>query len=271
MTEKEIHFTSYGLGLEELALCMGLINRPDLGRDLLASIYPQITAAESDTRLSAASHSLLARELCALNANGQPVLDDKLEKALLPLVKFDRMFQISLVSGKNQSNMIVYARKDDTFTARTIKAGVANVLDHGPSHMLAGYFGAIFEQAHGNIAGAIQGKITPGMLGKALASAKNQAECGALLTAQGWTAEHAAQLCEDLANQVFRVTLIRIESGDKDSPEKIKSANHRNLMLLKGKTRAWGFAFKNTRDDSAGKVWRMDAETLANLFVEFTA
>ncbi len=92
----------------------------------------EVTEAEASARLSAASHSLLARNLCTINQRGHPVLDSALERTLLPLFKFDRFYQISVVIGETQTNVTVHVRLRDSFTARTVQAGVVHILDTRP-------------------------------------------------------------------------------------------------------------------------------------------
>lgn len=263
-------FSRYGLSLEELALAFSLINRADAGRNLLASIYPEATEAEASARLSAASHSLLARNLCTINERGHPILDSALEKTLLPLFKFDCFYQISVVIGETQTNAVVHVRLRDSFTARTVQAGVVHVLDTGPSRSLAEYFDEIFADVRGKTNMEVQAPLTPGLLGQALERRNDLNECQNMLVGAGWTRELAQQLAEDLHNQVLRATLLRINASDETFEEQTKSSHHRVLMLLKGKMRGWGFMFDNTSDDASGRARQVNREGLKRLFQDFT-
>ncbi|MCS6994885.1 MAG: hypothetical protein NZP74_13790 [Anaerolineales bacterium] len=264
-------FTRYGLSLEELALALGLVNRPDLGRSLLNSIYPELSETEAEARLSAASHSLLARNLCTISPQGQPILDSALEKTLFPLIRFDRLYQISVVFGELQTNAAVYVRKGNIFTARTVQAGVAHILDTGSSSLLSDYFSEMFAEASGKTSLNISAPITPGLLGRALQQVASRSDCVALLSDAGWLPETARQLCDDLSHQTLRATLLCIEATETDLEEKLRTSQHRVLMLLKGKTRGWGFLFENTLDETIGQAWQVNARGLNQLFAKFTA
>lgn len=268
---RQSSFSRYGLSLEELALAFSLINRADAGRNLLASIYPEVTEAEASARLSAASHSLLARNLCTINQRGHPVLDSALEKTLLPFFKFDRFYQISVVIGETQTNATVHVRLQDFFTARTVQAGVVHILDTGPSRLLAEYFDEIFAEASGKTNMDVQVPVTAGLLGQALERRNDLNDCQNLLVDAGWSQEAAHQLAEDLHKQTFRATLLRVNASDETFEEQTKSSHHRVLLLLKGKTRGWGFMFDSTSDDASGRARQVNSDGLKHLFQDFTA
>lgn len=263
-------FDRYGLSLEELVLAMGLINRPDLGRDLLTSIYPEVTESEANARLSAASHSLLARNLCSLNQQGQPVLNPELEKGLFPLVRFDRLYQIRMVFGESSTNTVVHVRLQDSFTARTVQAGVIHVLDTGPSRLLAEYFEKIFVDVRRQTNGEVEVSLKPGVLSQALEQCNNLTECQNRLVVAGWPAQAARYLAEDLREHIWRATLLRIDASQDTLEERMKSNHHPMLMLLKGKRRGWGFLFDGTQDDATGRAWQLNTIRLKRLFQEFT-
>lgn len=262
--------TVYSLSLEELALALGLINRPDLGRVVLSSIYPNLSESESEARLSSASHSLLARGICSLNEKNNPILDSELEKALLPLAKFDYLLQLSIVMDDGQVNITVHVRRKQTFTSRLIQAGVVNMLTHGQTSSLADYFLNIFDGIGLNgSANAIQAKITLDTIGKIVSKNSSLSDRARLLTDIGWAKEDAKMLSEDLEEQKVRATIIRIDASDQSLIDNSKITVHKNLLLLKGKTRSWAFLFENTKDEAAGKTFLLDRKRFEEILVNF--
>jgi hypothetical protein len=259
----------YSLSTEELALALGLINRPDLGKNVLSSIYPNINESESDVRLSAASHSLLARAICSLNATGHPVLNSEFENALLPLAKFDYLIQASIVFGDGQVSVTTHVRRKHTFTARLIQGGVVNVLTHGQTLGLPDYFLNIFEEIGVNgTSKTVQGSITLGDIGK-IASAQSQRQ--QILSALGWTNEDSKMLSEDLDNQQIRATIIRMNASDQSTIENLRDTKHQNVLLLKGKTKSWGFRFESTKDEATGQAFLLDRNSFTDMITSLVS
>lgn len=244
----------YSLGLEELAMGLGLINRPDMGRDLLKAAYEKITDVQVDARLSSATHSLLARGLCAISPQGVPILSKDLEQALFPLARFDHALQLSIVHKTGNTNATIHIRKSQSFTSHVVELGVIHVLEHGKIKDLVAYLQDVFEgfAADSDYKEArMIGKITPGLLGRIL-----QTEAYSVirdeLNQRGWQESDVKHLAEDTANQIMRATLLRIEANSQASYEDLKDVEKKSLLLLQSEQRAWLFEFNASGDDTEG-------------------
>lgn len=263
MTNPKHSFTLYSLGLEELAMALGLINRADMGRQLLASIYDNLTEAQIESRLSSASHSMLARGLASISDKGSPTLQSGLEQALFPLARFDYVLQISRVQDGKQVGATVHVQKGKSFTSHSIQAGVVHVLEYGVYKALPAYLSDTFHVTDGKEAGAVeyQWPVTPGILGEALRSEKSAALLKILLQA-GLPDPDAQNLADDLAHQIIRGTILRVSAGAEMDMDKLAGLDKQMLMLLSSQKRNWLFEFTSTNDASAGKAWTVNRQSL---------
>jgi hypothetical protein len=263
--------TGYTLGIEELAMVFGLINRSDLGRELLQSVYDSLTEEQADARLTAASHSLLARGYCGFSPDGTPVLHEDLERVVFPLAKFDSLLQISLVRGENQSGITIHVRRGSAFTGHMVQMGVVHMLEYAGIGALPAYVGDLLEGFGSGSSSDLAGEVTPGLLGQALGLVTNPVAVAGLFTARGWNASHAAELAADICEPEFRATLLHVEAGDQATVEEMKSARQRSLLLLKGKARSWAFTFNGSGDALPGKGRLVDRAAFETMLAEFLA
>jgi len=265
---------TYSLGLEELAMALGLINRPDLGRDLLLSIYEKISEEQVDSRLTSASHSLLARGFCGVSNSGTPVLRTDFEQALFPLARFDYVFQMSVVRNDVQVNATVHVRKGKAFTSHTTNMGVIHLLEYGDFKQLVPFFLDVLEEFGGKesiSASQTSGKVTLGLLGRALGLGQKQAEIADLLKNEEWGNVGAKNLAEDLTHQIIRATILRVETTNETPIEKVREASKRSILLLQGKKRSWLFEFPSTADSAQGTARLVTREEFAKALTVFVA
>jgi hypothetical protein len=250
----------FSLGLEELAMALGLINRPDLGRQLILSIYEGIGEEEIDHRLTSASHSLLARGLVAISEKGSPILENDLEKALFPLARFDYIVQLSRIREGKQISATIHVQKGKLFTSHSIQAGVVHVLELGQYKDLPDYLCDIFS------AGAEEDKksmefewmISSGVLGETLRGANDRSIVEVIKNA-GVPLSDAKDLAADLAQQTERGTILRVQAGSELDVQTIPLAEKKMLMLLSGEKRNWLFKFDSALDSALGKVSVLNA------------
>lgn len=249
----------YSLGLEELAMALGLINRPDMGRQLIASIYDNLNDAQIESRLSSASHSLLARGLAAISGKGSPILESGLEQALFPLVRFDYVLQLSRVRGDDQVGATVHVQKGKSFTSHSIQAGVVHVLEHGLCKNLSAYLRDTFNLGVEKNATSVEHEwtITPGVLGEALRGA-DPSVIFSILSNAGVPNNDAKNLADDLAHQTLRGTILRVQANSDADMDQLVSLDKRMLMILGGRKRGWLFEFESTVDETPGKAYTIN-------------
>ncbi|MFZ5858011.1 MAG: hypothetical protein ACOYZ6_14370 [Chloroflexota bacterium] len=263
MTNSKKSFTLYSLGLEELAMALGLINRPEMGRQLLASIYDNLTESQIESRLSSASHSMLARGLAAISDRGTPILEKGLEQTLFPLARFDYVLQISRVQDGKQVGATVHVQKGKSFTSHSVQAGVVHVLEYGFYKSLPAYLGDTFHAKNGKETSTVEHKwpITPGILGDALRSEKIPV-ISKILSQAGLPDSDAQNLADDLVHQTIRGTILRMTAGAETDMQKLATTEKQMLMLLGSLKRTWLFEFPSTDDVSVGKAWIVDHQAL---------
>ncbi|MCG3146421.1 MAG: hypothetical protein LC138_08035 [Anaerolineales bacterium] len=271
MTNLKNSFTLYSLGLEELAMALGLINCPEMGRQLLASIYDNLTESQVESRLSSASHSMLARGLAAISDRGTPTLEKGLEQALFPLARFDYVLQISRVRDGKQIGATVHVQKGKSFTSHSIQAGVVHVLEHGVYKALPSYLGNTFLVNNGKETSNMKYKwsITPGVLGDALRGDKTAA-ISKILSQAGLPDSDAQNLADDLAHQTVRGTILRAAAGPDTDMQKLMGTEKQMLMMLGSPKRNWLFEFPATDDAVKGKAWTVNRQTLEKHLESFT-
>jgi len=270
MTKSEKSFTLYSLGLEELAMALGLINRPEMGRQLLVSIYDHLTESQVESRLSSASHSMLARGLASISEKGSPILESGLEQALFPLARFDYVLQISRVRDGKQGGATVHVQKGKYFTSHSIQAGVVHVLEHGDYKSLPAYLGDTFHANKEKETSAVEHtwNITPGILGDALRNEKTGA-ISKILAQAGLPDSEAQNLADDLAHQTIRGTILRMAAGAETDMQKMTTMKKQMIMLLGSSKRNWLFEFPGADDASVGKAWTVNQQTLQKRLESF--
>jgi len=119
--------------VDEAALVFSLINQSDLGKSILVNAYGKIPPGSVEDRLTAASHSLLARGYASISEKGAVALNSDIELAFYPLVRFNNILQITINTNQEAGPEIinVYLGKQNSFTALRIQMGVIYELTHG--------------------------------------------------------------------------------------------------------------------------------------------
>lgn len=245
----------YSLGLEELALVFGLINRKDLGQQVIAAAYDDLSPQQVEERLTAASHSLLARGLTSISDQGIINMDSQLELAVFPLTTFDYLIQLSLVLESGRADVTIHIQQGKKFTAHLVKAGVVHILTHGVVASLGKYVLDVFDEIGTGSQEKSPGKQLPvslAVLGEVQSKGNDMDEMVPLLTAADWAEQAARDFCADLVDQKLRGTLLRLDSRQDADWEKVKSSPNRSLLFLRGAHRSWLFRFPDTRDASQG-------------------
>lgn len=265
---------SFSLGVEELSLALGLINRPDLGRTVLAEAHEGITEESADAYLTSAAHSMLARGFCSLPSSGSPILDKNVEQALFLFDKYDYLLNISLIRNERQVNTIIRVQNGKSFTSQFVRAGVVHVIEHDDYQNLPKFLEDALE-------GFAQDQrprpiswdnttVTLGLLGKALEAAKTKSNTpAAVFIDHSWTKQQASMIVEDLQSQTFRASLLRFDASSQVSPTDIKAVPQRTMLLLKGAVRSWVFQFPSTADVAVGTVDVVSLQDFHKLLTAF--
>ena len=262
--------TSFSLSVEELAMALAMINRPDLGQLVLREIYDNLTTDQIDSRMTAASHSLLAHGYCGFTDELKPRLDTKLEQALVGLAVYDKTFQLGIVKDGRSLNANIHVKHGRTFTSHSVQAGIIHLLENGIERILEKYLLDILEDFGNDVKIGIPPnlKISMGALASATKLSESKGKPGdALQTIEDSMIRNA--LLEDIANQVSRVTLIRINANSRLSKDELVAAPKQALLLLKGKSRTWLFDFPSLNDDALSTVELVSRKQFSEKLVNF--
>lgn len=263
---------TFSIGMEELALAFNLINRADLARDLLSSIYDNLTEPAVEARLTTASHSLLARGLSGISTAGTPSLDPDFEQALFPLAQFDYTVFLSVVRADRPMTSTIHVRKGKTFTSHAVQLGVIHLLEHDKAARLPEFLCDVFEDfgSEKDAADRLACKVTLKTLAQAQQPDVKIEKIIELLTAVGIEDRVAKILGEDLKKQEYRVILLRSMINSDMPAEEMKKAEKHSLMLLKHKDHSWLIEFDSAEDDAVGSarlVSRDDFKKSLNGFI----
>lgn len=247
---------SYLVSLEELVLSYSMVNSPDLGQRVLKEFYDDLTQDQVDSRMVAASHSLLAHGLCGLTEKGTPRLDPEYEKSLLPLINYEALVQMSLVQGESSVNTNIHLNKYGTFTAHSIQAGVVHLLEHSKRQDLQDYILDILE-GYGkaeNISATSGLKVSLGFLGEALNAILEKDRLDHLVDSLDWGESYKENFSEDLKNQISRATIIKVKVRLGKSGYEIDESDTETILLLNALSRTWCFRFLRPKDEELADV-----------------
>jgi hypothetical protein len=239
------------LGAEELALAFSMINRPDMGRRLLQSISPKISNEQIEARLTSASHSLAARNLVDITENGKARINAKLEQALLPLVKFDKVIQLSRITKEESFFYSVHIHRDRLFTSHLIKKGVIHLIEYGDHSILAEYLMNKFhdfDKQGTKLKIENNHNLTLGLLGKLMKVHEKIEAVRQQLKEAGLSDDVVAQLGADIVDHHMRGSFIFQTANAKGISKNEKYQAGNSILLLAGKQNNWVFEFPKTDD-----------------------
>jgi len=263
--------TSFSLSVEELAMALAMINRPDLGQMVLKEIYDNLTIEQIDSRMTAASHSLLAHGYCGFTDELKPRLDSKLEQALVTLAIYDITFQLGIVKGGRSINANIHVKNGKAFTSHSVQAGIIHLLEHGVERLLESYLLDILEDYGDEVKLTIPSGLKISM--KALSAAAKRADdksnpIEALQTSLE-DSKIGQALAEDISNQVSRVTLIRINAKSGIDDKELLVAPKQVVLLLKSKIRTWYFEFESPDDEATALVELVTRKDFSKKLLKF--
>jgi hypothetical protein len=262
----------YSLSMEEVSLALGMSGNPDLGSSMLREVYPELAPERADALLTAASHSMLARNLCRMGAEGTIELDPDFKMAVEPLHHFDYLLTLTLVYADSQVGVILRVQRGRRFTSQLVKAGVVHVLESGESQGLGNFLlGVLQVFGHDNqgAAPAQNLKLNLGTVKEAIEAVGKGQPAASLFKQAGWNDGDADAVGEDFAFSSGRIVLVRLEAGDVTPAAQAEDAPRQTLLGVKGKARSWVFEFPGSRPETPGtahQVTKMEFEQVIRRF-----
>jgi hypothetical protein len=108
--------TTYTLSVDEVAMTLSQMGEPDIARGLIiAEAGMDISGDNVRGRLIAAGHSLMARGLIDVTADGAVTIESTFRDAMQPLAKADYSLRISRADGGPESFLTFHARNGRFF------------------------------------------------------------------------------------------------------------------------------------------------------------
>lgn len=270
--KKTQEYVTWSLGVEELALALSMINRPDLGRQMLQSVSPGISDEQMDARLTAASHSLAARDLVDIAESKQARLISELEQALLPLAKFDKLIQFSKVTGKENFFYTVHIYRKRSFVSHLIKKGVVHVIESGEYAGLVEYFLEKyheFDTQEAKLSIENGHNVTLGLLGTLMKENGNADSIFQQLEQAGLPKDLAARLSADIADHVSRGSIATQTVNQTGSSKREKYQSESLILLLAGRQNNWLFEFPKAGDNEIAVIHSAGRQALSRALHQF--
>lgn len=270
---QDLPILRFRLGAEELALGLGLLNRPELGHQVLGAIYPELDETKVNLCLSSALHSALAHGLCVLDNNQSPLLVQPVAQTLQPLVSFDHFFQLSYTYQEQATTTVVYVLQDHAFTAQQVQQGVVYTLEHALYDAFADYMSRLFGPLGTKLPGDKNFKIEKPLSFTALAQVSNRnlpvEQAQELLLGHGWTAAASKILMDDVKEQRLSAVLQRVNVNQKSVALAAHQAPTPVFCVINSTNRSWVFTFSSADPDAMGYGQVVSQQGFNELIEEF--
>lgn len=244
---------TYHLSSNELAFALLLLNRGDLVNNILKEDPSKITGE----KLQTTAQGLQVRGLSTISPSGFPMLARDFEQALTPMVLPTRIGRIRTISAHGDYAATLYLQKNRSFCTHIVQKE-KHMVECGSWSYLSRYLLGLF-QDFGNVE-TTRSKTAPISL-QSLTELLEQSDRSAVeekLHQAGFPKHLAASLSEDIAQPIYRASVIGINTPHKTSDK--NSDNHPSLFLLKGTKRDWLFTFPNERADAIGLAMQANRE-----------
>jgi hypothetical protein len=221
------------MSVEELALSLGLMGKPDTAKILLKAAFGEISSEEEKGRLLAASHSLVSRELVSVQDN-QARLSSVVQEIVTMLVDCDFLIRFDLTKITSEETLSYYVRGETVLEQRinqgvayrfSCSSGIAGIVHGGKS------FFALADKTDIDCPDLV---IPISIMEKARETSRSATEVAELFASSGVPNFVAILLTEDLREPLCRGSAMRIEGIDK------QLMSNEGLLFLMGK-RQWLF------------------------------
>jgi len=245
------------MGIEELALALSLMGRPEAAKGLLFASFGQMAAAEEQGRLLAAGHSLMARGLLSVQA-GQSCLAEDLRELLQVLIGNDFAIQFNRRSGTSEETLAYFVR-GSKIVRQELQQGVICTLSSVSSRdrIIRGGLD-LFGIAKGPGSNYPDAKVPATVLDRAkVAAAEAPDQVAMLLRGAGIPEPLSGLLMEDLQTMNYRGGAMRIESKEG------QFSSEQGFLLLRGAQRTWIFALVKEGEEGYARVLAGTADNFA--------
>lgn len=250
---------TFSLSVEELALCFSMINLPSLGQEFLRSVGSKLDPQQTEQRLIAAGHSLVAHELAKINPGGTTVLDAGIELALLPIARPDLVIQtIRTANKEHELQSIYYNSSRKLFTAQQVTGGVIHHFTHGGIDQLPKYLTGIFDGFGSGDPLEYKGEsIDSEILGAIGANIQNEVKIQDLLNSSKLSPSLKDKLAKDILSNHLRGTIVFMEKNQENKSTRVSSC-----MLLSGDENHWLFRYDQEPNSNGIRIFKAGKDSL---------
>lgn len=226
------------LSIEELAYALGVMGGQDVAGGFLLAILGERSPDEIKSRLLAASHALIARDLLALNLDTKSKqLNPELVKLIMPLIANRFSLRCSR-SEKGMETLLNFYFGDVVVEYRSENEIVTAIELLPAANMVYDRIGRFFELGRHDGANPAPRAIVPASLIESLkdeADSLTEQEIRIRLVGGGIEELAARDLASDFKNVEFRGSVIRIE------PRNGETVANEGFLILKSLARGWLF------------------------------
>ncbi len=227
----------YELGIEEVAYAMGVLGGTEIATGFLLALLGERPRLETEGRLLAASHALVARGYLDFNPDtGEKWLGDGLEEVIRPIVQNDFSIRCSKAASGHETVLSLYISKGELVMHR-LHREVVSRLEQIPDASSAQeqclkFFGLPTDTpAPQKPLATFSADLIDRLRQEAIE--RPTGEIASQLVEHGVSADAAAKLSEDIKQQEYRGSVIRIEMQGG------QAVSNRGFLILQASERAW--------------------------------
>jgi len=233
------------LSLEELAVSLSMLGNPVLGKGILVSELGQISSEEERGRLSAATHTLMAKEILSLK-------ESKLTPAasfvnlITPLINCDFSIRCSRTTENEPEQVLLFYFRQNLIVKHEIQHSVIHELTEvTETEQVIKDTSLFFELDNLKPFSVATQQMTQTQLENARKySAKSVNEAKGYLLEQGFPDIFSQWFAEDLHEAEYRGSTMRVETSPRN-----ELVSDMGFMLLKG---------------TSGRLWLLEIVTISN-------
>lgn len=244
--------------VDEVALLFSLINQGEVGKSILLQAYGKISSSSLEDRLTAASHSLLARGSVSLTENNVLGLEPGIESLLYPLVRFSNILQVTVnanqATGPEIRNVYLGTRAD--FTALQIRNGVIYDFTYGKVSSLAEFVAGWLDLPQTNpFDGDLENKsIVVPMAKYAELSTKPYSQALKGIQQMGFSGQLAEIFSQDSCAPTKRGTVVLTDMNSENYQNKDTSEAGAGFLFIVGQNWGWLLRFSAANDRAMATV-----------------
>lgn len=202
------------LSLEELAVSLSLLGKPEVGKGLLISELGQIGPEEERGRLSAATHTLMAKELLSFHEDQlQPSVS--FVNLVTPLVNCDFSFRCSRTRENASEQVLIFYFRQGHIVRHEIRHSVIHYLTKiDDIDQVVKETDLFFELSGAKPFSTTTGRLTQLQLEEVRHSANASINIAKeYLSQQGISGEFNQLFAEDLHTPEYRGSALRVETS----------------------------------------------------------